>query len=65
MSTGSYWSENNKRDLIPGSSGEQTKLGDMLQNSRCGNNAAIETKEIREKLMEYFMNKVAISWQRK
>ena len=37
----------------------------MLQNSRCGNNAAIKTKEIREKLMEYFMNKVAISWQRK
>ena len=40
-------------------------LGDMLQNSKCGNNAAIETKQIREELMEYFTNKGAISWQRK
>ena len=29
----------------------------MLQNSKCGNNVAIETKQIREELMEYCMNK--------
>ena len=40
-------------------------LGDILQNSKCGNNAAIEIKQIREELMEYFTNKGAISWQRK
>ena len=34
----------------------------MLQNSKCGNNAVIKTKEIREELMEYFTNKGAISW---
>ena len=27
----------------------------MLQNSKCGNNAAIGTKEIREELKEYFI----------
>ena len=37
----------------------------MLENSKCGNNAAIETKEIREELMECFTNKGAISYQRK
>ena len=37
----------------------------MLQNSKCGTNAAIETKQIREELMEYFTNKEAVSWQRK
>ena len=41
------------------------QLGDMLQNSRCGNNAAIETKEIREELRECFINNGAVSWQRK
>ena len=34
----------------------------MLQNSKFGNNAAIETKDIREELIEYFINKRAISW---
>ena len=47
--------------LIPGSSREWTMLGDMLQESICGNNAAIETKQIREDVMEYFMNKRGIS----
>ena len=57
--------ENNKGDLTtPGSSGEWTKLGDMLQNPRCGNNVAIETKEIHEELREYFINKGG-NWQRK
>ena len=37
----------------------------MLQNVKCGNNAAIETKKIREELIKYFTNKGAISWQRK
>ena len=37
----------------------------MLQNPRYGNNATIETKEISEELTEYFINKGAISWQRK
>ena len=37
----------------------------MLQNPRYCNNAEIETKEIRKELMEYFINKGAISWQRK
>ena len=37
----------------------------MLQNPRCGNDAAIETKEICEELREYFINKGAISLQRK
>ena len=37
----------------------------MLQNSRCGTNAAIETKEICEELREYFINNGAVSWQRK
>ena len=36
----------------------------MLQNSKCGNNAAIETKQIRDELMEHFKNKGAISWER-
>ena len=34
----------------------------MLQNSKSSNNAAIETKDIREELIEYFINKRAISW---
>ena len=33
----------------------------MLQNQRCGNNAVVETKEIREELREDFINKGAIS----
>ena len=37
----------------------------MFQNLKCGDNAAIETKQIREELMEYFTNKGAVSWQRK
>ena len=37
----------------------------MRQNLKCGNNGAIETKKIREKLMVYFTNKGAISWQPK
>ena len=52
-------------DLIPGSSRELTILGDMRQNLKSSNNAAIETKEIREKLMVCFTNKGATSWQRK
>ena len=39
------------------------QIGDMLQSPRCGNDAAIETKEICEELREYFINKGAISWQ--
>ena len=35
----------------------------QLENSKCGNNAAIETKEIGEEFMEYFINKGASSWQ--
>ena len=35
----------------------------MLENLRYGNDAAIETKKIREELTEYFINKGAISWQ--
>ena len=38
---------------------------DMLRSPRCGYNAAIETKDIPEELREYFINKGAISWQRK
>ena len=37
----------------------------MRQNLKSGNNSAIETKEIREKLMVCFTNKGATSWQRK
>ena len=37
-------------------------FGDMLQNSKCGNNAAIDGLM---ELMEYFTYKEAISWQRK
>ena len=33
------------------------------QNLKSGNNAAIETKEIGEKLMVCFTNKGATSWQ--
>ena len=40
-------------------------LGDKLQNLKCGTNAAIEMKQIREELMEYFTNKEVVSWQRK
>lgn len=38
---------------------------DMVQlgNSKCGNNTTIETKDICEKFMEYFMSKREISWQ--
>lgn len=36
----------------------------MLHNLKCGNNAAIKAKKIREELMEYFISKKAISWQR-
>ena len=35
----------------------------MHQNLKCGNNAPIETKEIREKLMVCFTNGRTISWQ--
>ena len=37
----------------------------MRLNLKCDNNAAIETKKIREKLMVYFTNKGATSRQRK
>ena len=37
----------------------------MLQNSKRSNNAGIEMKNIRKKLMEYFTNKGLISWQQK
>ena len=37
----------------------------MRQNLKCGNNAAIKTKEIRKKLMVYFTNKGVTTWQRK
>ena len=57
--------ENNKGDVIPGSSGEWTKFGDMLQNPRCGNNAGIDRKEIGQELKEYLINKGEIIWQRK
>ena len=38
---------------------------DILQlgNSKCSNNAAFETKDIREEFVGYFMSKEKITWQ--
>ena len=35
-------------------------LGDVLENSKCSNKAAIEAKQFRKELMKYFTNKGAI-----